>query len=303
MKTLLNRLRESSDHLERESATKVDTLFPNYEVMESAYLIKIRNEDGNWRYDTSPQLEEIGMSHYAILKSFNYINISRPQISVGDSNQRYKNIYFHFGLIFDTVENMARNIVLTGSQLRIREFKNKVKKSNKDLLAEFQKYVETRYEKAFSDMIKYGRPIFYHPQYPINFISILITEKDFKTEYRNFEKSIRDYRNFYIHKPAMDIAINKETSQLFALKKEYINIDEYRYWSYIRKSIEVQLNPHHFDNPISIVEEDLNRCLSLLNVIYGYFLKEMEGISKAVGYEALLRNFDRDSYDFQEHQS
>ena len=138
MNTLLYRLKLSEDPLEKDTYVKMSTQFPLFEKLEIEYLNELKDINGNWREDTLPNLEEIGMCQYGVLKSINFINKSKLFVIAGDPNQRYKNIYFHFGLIFDIVENMARNIVLTQSYLNIRKYENKI---NKDKLGDKELYL------------------------------------------------------------------------------------------------------------------------------------------------------------------
>ena len=72
--------------------------FSNYETFFNSCLIQLI--DGHWRDNMHPIFEQIGMTDYGIIKSLNYIRISICDITVGDPNQTFKNIYFHFGLIF-----------------------------------------------------------------------------------------------------------------------------------------------------------------------------------------------------------
>ena len=71
------------------------------------------------------------MSQYGVYKSLVYIHISKLNIRVGDTDQRYKNIYFHFGLIFEIVENLAKNMILAQHQLQMIKLSKSLQPFNK----------------------------------------------------------------------------------------------------------------------------------------------------------------------------
>ena len=123
MKTQLYRYQISDNPLERDTYIKIVNRFPNFVVVEDQFLFQLKDDKLNWRNDTLVYLEEIGMCQWGILKSLNFINKSKPFLIVGDSDQRVKNIYFHFGLIFDMVANLARNIVMTEDCLDFMDVK------------------------------------------------------------------------------------------------------------------------------------------------------------------------------------
>ena len=101
------------------------------------------------------------------------------------------------------------------------------------------------------------------------------------------------YRNFYIHTPGVDVVANLKTGELYAVRKEYIDL--YRHWSTIRKSI--PNNPSHFDDPVKIIKTDINDSLSLLDEVWGHFITQMEKISQEKDYAKCLYNYQRGQAD------
>ncbi len=90
MNTLLNSYMSSEDPFERDTYIKMSTQFPLFEKLEIEYLNELKDKDGNWREDTLPNLEEIGMCQYGVLKSINFINKSKLFVIAGDRNQDIK---------------------------------------------------------------------------------------------------------------------------------------------------------------------------------------------------------------------
>ncbi|MFX0009057.1 MAG: hypothetical protein ACFE9R_01975 [Candidatus Hermodarchaeota archaeon] len=286
--TLFLRLKNSQNIIERNTADLVEKYFPNYEVYWIRFLEPLRSKDGNWRNDTLQNLEEIGMSQYGVLKSLNFINLSKSEVIVGDPFQRYKNVYFHFGLIFDSVKNLARNICMVGDLLDIISLKKRMKISKLSLILEYIKWVLKKYNNCYLRMVNLGKPIFYYPHRDRNFISVLLP-KFLRKEYNKFVTNIMNYRNFYIHTPGVDIVITLPNNKQFAIKNEYLY--QYRHWSHIRLSLSE--NPNHFDDPKIIVEKDLNGTLILLDQVWYHFIDIMDEISNHPKYAEFTFNYVR----------
>jgi hypothetical protein len=288
---LFDRLRNSRDPIESQTADLIQSRFPNYEVFWRNYLEPLRGEDigRNWRYDTLHNLEELGISQFGILKSVNLIRISRPYITVGDPLQHYKNIYFHFGLVFDSVTNFARNLLIVEEFLGLTNLNRTLRLSNDELVARFSKWVIKKYKASYDNMISLGKPIFYYPHYDIDYLGLLIPDP-LRKNYIKFITLIKNYRNFYIHTPGVDITIKYPARTLHAVKKEYVN--EYRHWSKIQKHIIDY--PERFDDPKTIVENDLKMTLEYCNFIWIHFIEHMDTITKHSDYNRIFRNFDRE---------
>lgn len=281
-------LRNSSNIIENNCADLFEKYFQNYEEFWNQFLIPLLVGTGNWRNDTIHNLEEIGMSQYGVLKSLNFIILSKSEIIVRDPLQRYKNIYFHFGLIFDSVNNLARNICIVGELLKIIPLDKRLKRKRISLLLNYMGWINEKYDKSYKRMLEWGIPIYYYPQYDLNFISILLP-KQISKKYKIFERSIKDYRNFYIHTPGVDIIRRTTDQRLFAIKKEYLN--QYRHWSNIQ--ISFMKNHIHFENPQIIVEDDLIYTLKILNEVWTYFIEKMNTITNHPRYSEYSHNFVR----------
>ena len=136
MSQLKNRLINAAHNIERNMAETIELKFPNFEILWDKYLMPLTGApiDFSLRNDTHPNLEEIAMSHFGVLKSLNYIRISKSKVGPGDPNQTFKNIYFHFGLIFDSVDNLLRNILIIQNYLKIINLEEKLRNDIKSAL-------------------------------------------------------------------------------------------------------------------------------------------------------------------------
>lgn len=286
------KLNKSVNPIEKNASAVIEDLLPNYETFWNRYLEPLKGSDCNWRSDTLHNLEEIGISQYGVLKSINFILLSKDKITVGDPLQHYKNIYFHFGLIFDSVENLARNICVIGNLLEIISLRKEVLLDKASLISKYENWIDDHYAKSFENMIDQGKPILFYPHRGENFIKLLLPPALVK-DYNEFVTKIRIYRNFYIHTPGVDIILcNKK---LFAIKNEYLR--QYRHWSYIRISLEN--NPTHFDDPKIIVKNDLTETLNLLNRVWHHFGEMMDKISNHKKYAEFAFNYARKNKGFE----
>jgi hypothetical protein len=274
------------DPMKRNIDCIIQAQFPKYNIFEQKFLEPLKGNDGYWRSDTFPNLEEIGMSQYGVFKSLNYINISKNEINAGDPLQHYKNIYFHFGLIFDSIKNLARNICIVGDYLHLIDL-NKTHKINKiDLIYKYINWILTEYDNSYKKMTEIGKPIFYYPQKDISYIKLLVPNP-LRKKYNKFVTSIMDYRNYYIHTPGVDIIIYM--GKLHAIKKEYL--PQYRHWSKIKDNL--HRYPEHFDDPHQIIQNDLDNTLSLCDSVWSNLIDHMEKTSKSHRYKALTIGFQR----------
>ncbi len=236
-------------------------------------------------------LEELGMSQYGILKSLNFINISFPEIRVGDPYQRFKNIYFHFGLIFDSINNFCRNLCIIKEILERKNLIRTPKQSETELLNGFQKWITKKYDKSYDKTIRLWKPMLYYPHSDINYLKILEVPNPLRRNYNSYVTSIKNYRNFYIHTPGVDIITSY--GRLRAIKNEHLN--EYRLWSKIKKCLDQNPNHDHFSDPKEIVENDLNETLDHCNSIWEHLIKHMDEISKHPRYKEISSHYNREN--------
>lgn len=266
--------------------------FQNYIELDKKYLIPLtgRPTDLNWREDTFEHLEEIGMSHFGVYKSIRFITKWKNYVRVGDDNQSFKNIYFHFGLIFDNVENLARNIVIVKDYIGIISIDEKLKLSKQTLIEKFEKGVDKKYNQSFKDMKEKGKPIFYNPQHNHNFLSTIVSNRSTRKKYYILAQSLKNYRNYFIHNPGAEIARSLPNNIEIAIRKEYVN--NCRHWSHHRRLCVD--HPDYFSDPIKLITEDLNETLDVLNQVWNYFIKEMEVIYNHKNFNEIFKEFKRE---------
>lgn len=238
--------------------------------MEDRYFSKFRR---NWN-----------VSFWNIEKLKFYSNIN-----VGDPKQTFKNVYFHFGLIFDSVETLARNIIVVEDYLGIIELEERSKLSKMELITEFTKWIDKKYPSHYNKMITSGKPIFYYPQHNHNFLKILIPKKHKTKEYNQFSMDIKNYRNFFIHTPGVDISKNYITGKLSAIKKEYV--ERCKHWSEFRLLVLTKQN--YFDNPKLIAQNDFFKVLEILNNLWEFSVKEMKIIYSHKNFQTIFTEYER----------
>ncbi len=284
---------ETGNGIERNLAPLLREYFPLYNDFRSAYLIPLTGlpEDPNWRIDTHPELERIGISSFGILKSINFIFIKKNQIHVsGDPDQTFKNIYFHFGLAIDCVEALARSISIIESELKITNIDKRIKLPFITLILNYVKWAINDYTKSYNEMISNGKPIFYYPQHDNNFLSIVVKNKSARKSYSRLTKQLKDYRNFFIHNPGVDIFMDTGTRKRYALQKGMVL--KSKNWATVKELYRIDKTV--FIDPTEMVEKDLHSLLSGLNSIWTSFTENMELIYTNHNFIGIFKGFRRE---------
>jgi len=265
--------------------------FPLYIEFREKFLVPLTEHPQRfiWRNDILPELEEVGIASYGIAKSICFINNTKDHIDISDENQSFKNIYFHFGLIFDSTEFLARSIIKTKQVLGLLNIDDLLKIPKRELIDQFIYWIENSYEKSFNDFRDRGKPIFYYPQKNKMNLSLIIKNPT-KREYFTFETRLKNYRNFFTHNPGVDVFKNTMNNSLFTIKKEFV--EKNKNWSnlsllYFEKNA-------NFINPKEMVENDLISLLKILNKVWASILTEMETIFKHPDFNIIFRNYRRD---------
>lgn len=283
---------DNGNKIEKSVASLIRAYFPIYEDFYRKYLIPLTGQpnDPNWRNDTYPYLEKIGISAFGILKSINFISIKKSQIKVSaDPDQTFKNIFFHFGLAIDCVESLSRAIILVESELKMIDFDKKLQLPPIKLIKKFQDWATNSYSVKYNEMVKFGKPILYYPQHDHNFLSLIVESKQVKSRYSQITKSIKDYRNFFIHNPGVDVFIDLKTHELYAIKKEMVN--ESANWASLRGLYNNQKNL--FVNPQEMVNQDLVSLLKELNSIWSSVCNHLEEIYSHIDFNRLFKGYNR----------
>ena len=125
--------------------------------------------------------------------------------------------------------------------------------------------------------------------YKPDHISKLLGKKETR-EYRKFIQSIKEYRNLFIHNPAIDVF--NDNGNRYVIKKE--NRNEAMSWSNLRKIYKDHSD--WFIDPYEMVEQDFDFLLNHLNTIWGKLISEIEKIWKEPKFDELLKKYQRDTY-------
>jgi len=289
-------LKNSKNYIYKEIAPLIEEYFPNYEIFYNDFILKFIGKDGNWKIDMHPIFEEIGMADYGVIKSLNYIQRSKKTVRVGDPNQTFKNIYFHFGLVLESLEHMARHILRLKRLLRKFDLDSKLAMSDKKICNKIKNWIKKEYKIQLEKFIDTGRPF----QLPIRnpyLLKLMIQDTELIRNYNKFSQSIREYRNIFIHNPSVDIFMVKEerTIKHFSPKKN--KAKKYPLWNDMRTKY--LFKKDDFINPKSLIEEDLLELLKLLNDIWKEYHKHMKEIFQQNDIASLLENFNREKVFFK----
>lgn len=265
--------------------------FPNYIQFRERFLIPLTGApiNPNWRIDTHPDLEQIGVGSYGILKSICFIQHRKKYVTISDFEQSFKNIYFHFGLIFDCVELISRNIILIEKEIGLIDIEKKLKISEEKLNIGFQEWIKNDYDKKFIELIEKGKPIFYYPQNERTFLSLII-KNPIKREYNKFAKSIKDYRNFFIHNPGVDVFIDFSSNNLYAIKKEYVEYS--KNWANLQIFFEIKKD--YFEEPTLMIDKDIKKLYFTLNEIWKEIISRLEIIYVNKNFEKIFKGYNRE---------
>lgn len=230
-------LKDSTNPIEVKMLPTIRSHFQNYELFWDNFLTDGIGPDKHWK---ECDMEPLGIANYGILKSLNYIRINYDKICVNDENQTFKNIYYHFGIICELIPYCCRYLFefLFSAGMRKQDFVFK----NGSIP-----------DKQMIPIMKY-------------FIS---DKKDFKV-CSEFYQNVTKYRHFFTHNPGIDVVNNRGQAKVISRKQ----IDVCRKLSSLR-SINLS-DPEIGINPILQAHEDLLKMLTVLNLIWAYFIKEME---------------------------
>jgi len=281
----------SPNKIEKNLEQTLQKDFPNYLVIRAKYLVPLTGLpiNPNWRSDTHPLLEQIGVTAYGILKSLNFIYHRKRFIDISDFDQSFKNIYFHFGLIFDCVESLSRSILLIEQELGLIDINQKLKLTQQELINKYSDWVNIEYSKKYLDFIEKGKPIFFYPQNDHTYLSLII-RNPIKKNYNKFSRNIKDYRNFFIHNPGVDIFKEMPSGKLFTIKKEFV--DKSKNWADLQFLF--NLDKTYFEDPLNMIDNDLQSILYILNNIWSFLDLRLKKIYNHKKFSNLVRGFIRE---------
>jgi hypothetical protein len=283
---------ELGNNIEKSLFPLFKAYFPNYENFRSRFLIPLtgRPNDPNWRNDTHPELERIGVASFGLLKSLNFVFIKKDKIKVSsDPEQTFKNVYFHFGLATDSVDAILRSIALLEFELKILDIDKKLKISDELLLKKFENWVKKDYQNCYQEMISEGKPIFYYPQHNHSFLSIIVRDKSLKNKYLELIKQLKDYRNFFIHNPGVDVFMDTSTGKRFAIKKEMVK--KSRNWATLRSLYDQDQSL--FIDPEEMITYDLINLITSLNSIWPSLTYNLELIYQHIDFPKIFKGYKR----------
>jgi len=286
------------DLIRSEISEDIKNYFPKYIDFFNLVISKFIGNHHNWKEDMHPIFEEIGMTDYAIIKSLNCIRRNYTSVTQGDPNQIFKSVYLHFGLIFDDIEHMSRNILRLKSDFNLLNLPEQLKMDKKNVIDKYSKWFDDKYTLALNEYIQTGKRTFPPSNMKKSINIFLKKEPALKRKYKSISGKIRQYRNIFVHNPRVDIFVY--THREIPLEKTYHillcpkkdTVEKYKLWSDMRLNYEK--NKDDFANPISMIELDYREILSLLNNIYEYNIQEFKELFKTDMLKKYLVHYKRE---------
>ncbi len=266
----------------------IDNSIPNFKSGWLEIGRYINSDNSRWLNNLNPLIECVGTGHYTVLKSLNYIRLSRciSNSYINDNEQRFKNIFFHFGIITDCCKQISRSIVLIKSNLRLIEYKEEKLEYN-EIKQNLKSWYESKYDSQYKEMQNYGISVNINiqPESDIYF-NILDKEKNYTKNYFIFRNAIQSYRNAYIHNPMIDVFYYKKNEYVIDTntdKKAAIKLNKYRYLSQLDK-----LDTKYFIHPQELIDRNFKLLLQGLNSLWDLFSQELKTINSHPDIENIL---------------
>lgn len=226
--------------------------------------------NNRWRKNLDRNLGLIGTGHYTVLKSLNYVRKNKDHVKMNDPEQKFKNIYFHFGLIIDCIRQISRSILLFKNKLGLLEFSER-KLQAEDVTKQVLDWFADSYDSNFKKLESLGVSILIPLQPKKEYLSILTSKENLK-KYNTFKSNILQYRNIHIHNPTIDIFRRSGKIGEFVVKKDIFK--NYRFLGEIDT-----INTDDLIDPKIMTNDDYSDCLEVIHEIWTIFLKNIKEIN------------------------
>jgi hypothetical protein len=226
--------------------------------------------NGRWKRNLDRNLELIGTGHYTLLKSLNYVRKNKDLVHMNDPEQRFRNIYFHFGLIVDCIRQISRSIVLFKNKLGLLEFSEE-KLSADTVTNQILRWYKDNYDSDFDKLENFGITISIPIQPKKEYLSIISTKQETR-KYNLFKNNILPYRNIHIHNPTVDIFRRPDVVGDHVVKKE--KLKNFRFLNEID-----HIERNDLIDPKKMTNEDYVDCLGVIQEIWTIFLRNIKEIN------------------------
>lgn len=281
----MSRLR-SGHAIAREVADFVESSFPSYVRFDEQHLCDLESH-GHWRGDTHPSLEVIGVSCFGLLKSLNFINRNYPKLRVPDPDQVFKGIYFHFGLLFETLGFLLHHLRVVQCEVGIREALAVSEMSRDQLMRDYEQWIHEHYSPSFKRFVREGAPIAYNPHFRDRdtALSEYLKEARIKTAYKDLEGRLKLYRNYYVHQPG--VALLGRGGHVLVLRRKHVKLSSR--WSVMTRHCNDQ---EYFVDAKQLVAEDLKSVAAMFERIFSsVVIPEYEKAKTAEGFARIFRGY------------
>jgi hypothetical protein len=116
-----------------------------------------------------------------------------------------------------------------------------------------------------------------------------VTDKSLKNKYLELIKQLKDYRNFFIHNPGVDVFMNTSTGKRFAIKKEMVK--KSRNWATLRSLYD--RDQSLFIDPEEMITYDLINLITSLNSIWPSLSYNLELIYQHIDFPKIFKGYKR----------
>jgi hypothetical protein len=284
------RLMQNGDIFEMSYWPFFKDTFPNYEVFWSLYIVPLTGRVSDpksiqFREKIAPLIEEICMTHYTIFRSLCFIYDEKKQ----PKNESLRNVYYHFGLIIEMVETLIKKIYhLKANVGLISEEKLEPLKED-EIISRVKTYVNKDYQKQHDEFINEGRPVIFYIHSPRDLLKAIVKDDNLLNKAKEYFNEIKNYRNAFIHTPLPGTLftidpLNKNQIR-FAIKKDHIK--KYKLWTDITHTFSINIDDFIVEE--QLLETDFYKTQEILNEIWDFLIKEMNGIKNQPKYKELAK--------------
>ena len=284
----MNYLHRSTSPIEKEVGDLIEKEFPSYLTFDLGHLKQL--QDGkHWRSDTHPSLEIVGVSCFGLLKSINFIDRNKKRFVRHDPDQRFKSIWMHFGLLFETMSHLMDHLLILHRAAGLEPPTEDKPLSQEELKSAFEKWAKANYEADFKILIESARPITFnpHPKFKDRSLSKFFGG-ELRKEYLELKRKLHSYRNYYVHKPG--VALLRRHGTWLVLRRK--NIAMSARWSTMVHHANSPDYKTYFESASSIVEKDLHQTLNLFERIFkSVLIPEYERVAASSVFSEMLHRY------------
>jgi len=287
------KLKTDGDIEEQQFSEQILDEFPNYEFFWDRFITPWTNRDLlprthpmwlQFRNNVPQFIEELCMAHYSVFRDLTFF-VKETRMY---GNESLRTIYVHFGHAIEMAYLLAVKILIIRRETKLSTDILFAMEDEKSLLKKFKDFIKCEYEQKFQDYEFKQIPIIYTVSGTRRFLKNIVKNKKTLESLTKYFGSLQDYRNRFIHSPLPGtlffVDTRSGTTTKMAIKKD--RLDKYRLWTDITHN--TQHNPDDFIPEIALVFEEFKALKQNLNVLWQYYIQELEAIYKTKALQKFL---------------